>query len=47
MAWYGSIINLPKECYEKVERDRHDNKISNKLNTKLYKLEKKEEEFIR
>lgn len=47
LAWYGSIINLPKEVYEKVQIDKNRNKISNKLNTKLYKLERKEEDFIR
>ena len=47
MAWYGFVSNLPEECTE-ISRNKHSNKIRKGLiNTKLYRAEKNQEDFVR
>lgn len=47
MAWYGAVTNLPEEAYHKAKRDKHRHAVSTKLNTKLYRMERAEEDFVR
>ena len=48
MAWYGAVTHLPEEAYEKTKRSKHGNAMqSSKLDTKLYKMERCEEDFVR
>lgn len=47
MAWYGFVSSLPEECLE-VSKNKHGNKVGRGLiNSKLYRNEKGQEEFIR
>ena len=47
MAWYGFVSNLPDDCLE-VKRNKHSQKVgTNKIDTKLYRLEMGQEKFIR
>ena len=47
MAWYGFVSNLPDSCLE-IKYDKNRNKIQPKIiNSKLYKLERSQEDFIR
>jgi hypothetical protein len=45
MAWYGFISNLPDECLDgKLTENRN---YSSLINSKLYRLERSQEEFVR
>lgn len=47
MAWYGMVSNLPKEALQEEKKyDHNRNKISN-INSKLFRLEMKELEFVK
>jgi hypothetical protein len=47
MAWYGFVSNLPEQCTE-ITRNKNSKIIRKGLiNTKLYRCEKSQEEFIR
>jgi hypothetical protein len=47
MAWYGFVSNLPDDCTE-IARNKHSNIVrKGVINTKLFRQEKLQEEFVR
>jgi hypothetical protein len=46
MAWYGFVSNMSEECINQQRRKNRNAKTST-IDTKLYRLEKTQEEFCR
>lgn len=47
LAWYGLISNLPDECIDGSRYYPNSNTIRKDINSKLFRLEMKELEFVK